>query len=133
MGSVVIDSSVVLALFDPRDSLHAPAVAAVRSARDAGHTFVLPASVLAEVLVGAARRGAAELDLRHHQVVHAFGPPRCLDDPIAVAAAVRRAHRPTLRLPAALVLATADVMQADAVLTGDKRWQSLDSRVQLVG
>ena len=133
MGTIVVDSSVILALFDPKDTLHVAAATAVRSARDAGHTFVLPASVLAEVLVGAARRGTAELDLRHHQVVNAFGPPRCLDDPIAVAAAARRARHQTLRLPDALVIATADVIQADTVLTGDKRWGSLDPRVQLVG
>lgn len=132
MGSVVLDASVILALFDPRDALHHSAVAAVRSARTAGNTFILPGSVLAEVLVGAARRGTAELDLRRRQVVNAFGTPRCLDEEIAVAAAVRRARHRSLRLPDALVLATADTTQADIVLTGDKRWSGLDPRVRLI-
>ncbi len=132
MGPVVVDSSVILALFDPHDALHDPAAAAVRSARGAGNPFVLPASVLAEVLVGAARRGKDERDLRHRQIVRAFGVPCHLDESIAVAAAERRARHPALRLPDALVLATADVVQAAVVLTGDKRWGSLDVRVQLV-
>ncbi len=132
MGSVVIDSSVILALFDPQDALHAPAAAATRAAKNDGHSFILPASVLAEVLVGAARRGPDERDLRHRQMVNAFGTPRSLDEPIAVAAAERRARHPALRLPDALVLATADVTHADLVLTADKRWSGLDPRVRLV-
>jgi predicted nucleic acid-binding protein len=125
-------TSVILALFDPQDALHTPAATAVRSARDTNNTFVQPASVLTEVLVGAARRDRHERDLRHRQVVRAFGPPCHLDEPIAVAAAERRAQHPALRLPDALVLATADVLQATVVLTGDKRWSGLDARVHLI-
>lgn len=132
MGAVVLDTSVVLALLDPEDALYDAAAGAVRRHRAAGARFAIPASVLAELLVGAARMGDDELDLRRHLVVAAFGPPVPIDESVAVSAArIRAAHR-SLRLPDALVLATADVVGAEAVLTGDKRWTPVDSRVQVL-
>jgi predicted nucleic acid-binding protein len=132
MGTVVLDASVVLALFDPEDALHSSASAAVRRRRDAGDEFILPASVLAEVLVGAAKRGDGELASRRALAIAAFGPPRPLDEEVAVAAARRRARHRSLRLPDALVIATADVAGADAVLTGDKRWEGMDPRITVI-
>jgi predicted nucleic acid-binding protein len=132
MGTVVLDASVVLALFDPRDSLHAAASAVSRRHRDEGDSFLLPASVLAEVLVGAARRGDAELVARRDLAVAAFGSPYPVSEEVAVCAARWRAQHQALRLPDAFVLATADVVQADVVLTGDQRWSRLDTRVSLI-
>jgi predicted nucleic acid-binding protein len=132
MGTVVLDASVVLALFDPLDSLHVPASAETRSRRDQGDEFMLPASVLAEVLVGAARRSETELATRRSLAIAAFGLPRPLDEEVAVAAARRRARHRALRLPDALVIATADVVGADVVLTGDKRWARLDKRITII-
>ncbi len=132
MGAVVLDTSVVLALFDPDDSLHTGAVQAARRRRDAGDGFVLPASVLAELLVGAARRSEEEVAVRRRLTTAAFGPPYPVDEAVAVAAALRRARHQSLRLPDALVFAAADVVGAETILTGDKRWQSLDDRVELV-
>jgi predicted nucleic acid-binding protein len=133
MGTVVLDASVVLALFDPGDALHAASAAAARRRRNAGDTFLLPASVLAEVLVGAARRNDAELEARRNLAVAAFGPPHPVDEAVAVTAARWRARHRALRVPDALVFATADVASADAVLTGDKRWQGIDPRVEVLG
>lgn len=133
MGTVVLDTSVVLALLDPDDALHAAAAAAVRRHRDRRARFVLPASVLAELLVGAARRGEEELQTRRQQVTAAFGPPVPIDETVAVTAARIGARHRTLRLPDALVLATADVARAESVLAGDKQWPRLDPRVELVG
>ncbi|MGH3273552.1 MAG: PIN domain-containing protein [Streptosporangiaceae bacterium] len=132
MGTVVLDASIVIALFDPQDALHAAASAAARRHRDAADDFLLPASVLAEVLVGAARQGEAELTSRRSAMIAAFGSPYAMDEEVAVAAARRRARHQSLRLPDALVLATADVTAADAVLAGDKRWRGLDPRIELV-
>lgn len=130
MGAVVLDASVVIALIDPGDALHEGAVLAVSSAQDEGHRFVLPASVLAEVLVGAVAGG--ELDRVRRLVLDAFGPVRPLDEAVSAAAAVRRSRHPGLRLPDALVLATADVDGAELVLTGDRRWRAMDDRTRLV-
>lgn len=81
--------------------------------------------------MGAASRG--DLDDILRLATDAFGPVRPLDEEVAVAAARRRARHPRLRLPDALVLATADVEDADTVLTGDRRWAALDHRVVIVG
>jgi PIN domain nuclease of toxin-antitoxin system len=47
-------------------------------------------------------------------------------------AARRRARHRSLRLPDALVLATADVAAADVVLTGGKRWADMDPRIEVI-
>jgi predicted nucleic acid-binding protein len=132
VGAVVLDASVVLALLDPQDAFHEAATCALREHQAEGARFLLPASVLAEVLVGVARLGDEGLDQRRSQIVAAFGPPVALDEPVAVSAARRRARHRSLRLPDAVVLATAEVLDAQAVLTGDKRWERVDSRVRLV-
>ncbi len=132
MGTVVTDTSVLLALFDPEDALHVCSAQAARRRRDAGDSFVLPVTVLAEVLVGAARRSEEEAATRKRLTIAAFGPAHPVDEAVAVAAALRRARHRSLRLPDALVLATADVVGADTILTGDKRWYGLDSRVEVV-
>jgi predicted nucleic acid-binding protein len=51
---------------------------------------------------------------------------------VAVTAAQLRATHRSLRLPDALVLATAAAVEADTVLTGDEQWLRIDSRVQLI-
>lgn len=132
MGTVVLDSSIVLALLDPDDVLHASSADAVRHWRDFSDGFLLPAVVLAEVLVGAARGGAAELTTRRDLIVAAFGAPYPVDEEVAVAAARRRAGHRSLRLPDALVIATADVAGAGAILTGDKRWHGIDARIKII-
>jgi predicted nucleic acid-binding protein len=132
VGTVVLDTSVVLALFDPLDALHVPAATAARRRRDAGDDFLLPASALAELLVGAARQGQTEINGKLRLATAAFGPPHPLDETVAVATAIRRVRHRSLRLPDALVLATADVVSAQAVLTGDRRWRSLDPRIEVV-
>ena len=132
MLRILVDTSVVLATLDPGDALHLPAASASRIERAAGHELIVPMSVLAEVLVRPARRGRRELRRWRDLTVANFGAPIQIDEAIAVAAATRRARHSALRLPDALVLATADVLQADRVLTGDKRWCALDERVHLV-
>lgn len=133
MGRVVLDASVILALFDPDDALHESSVEKVRQHRKAGATFAMPASALAEILVGAARRSDDELETRRAQAIAAFGEPVPLDEDVAVAAAQLRASHRSLRLPDAIVLATAATTDAGTVLTGDKKWEHIDPRVQLVG
>lgn len=51
---------------------------------------------------------------------------------MAVSAARLRASHRSLRLPDAIVLATAEALNAQAVLTGHKRWDRVDSRVTLI-
>src|ERR1700737_5199020 len=59
MGSIVLDASVVVAVLDQGDVHHGRAIDALREARDRVLVVILPASALAECLVGAYRMGAA--------------------------------------------------------------------------
>lgn len=45
-----------------------------------------------------------------------------LDEQIATRAAVLRARHRTLKLPDALVIATADTTRADRLITTDRKW-----------
>ena len=130
MGAIALDSSVVIGLFRPADAHHHPVQAELGAARVRGDTFVLPASVLSESMVGGYRKGTAT-DMRR-RIVGLFGPVRVLDEEVALTAAELRGRHRSLRLPDALVIATGIVDDA-VVLTCDKRLAAVDPRVQIVG
>ena len=50
----------------------------------------------------------------------------------AAAASLRGAPGPSLRLPDALIVATAIVLDADRIITTDARWPALAVRVELL-
>ena len=130
MALVVLDSSVVIAFLDPDDALHESAVPALTDHRH--DELVIPASVYAEILVGPFRRGSeavaeveaflGDLDVRVEAITGA----------IARAAARHRSGSRSLRLPDALVIATADEIDAEKVLTGDASLAGISRRVTLV-
>ncbi len=127
MAVVVFDASVVIAHLDATDSLHEAASAALDE-HDSGR--YLPTSAYAEVLVGPAAGGAFE---RVRQDVRDLGFELvAIDATVAEIAAGIRASRPAVRLPDALVLACGEVLDADAVLTADRRWARFP-RVQVIG
>ena len=130
MGTIVLDASVILGLFDDADAHHHAAEIAVRAHHEAGDNFLVPASVAAEVLVGACRQRSEEQRLR--QLHSTFGPLRPIDADVALVAARLRAKHRALRLPDALVLAVAHVDAADVILTADRKWSGYDQRVRLI-
>lgn len=132
MGTVVLDTSVILGLRDPEDAHHAAAVAAIRSCRDAGDRLVLPASALAEVLVGASRLGSSAVQRTEAFVDAVIDVVHPIDRDGARTAAAYRARHGALRLPDALVLAVGERLGADAVLTADRRWKEVDQRVRVI-
>jgi len=127
----VLDASVVIAFLDPGDPTHQAAGAALKEIL-AEHEVVLPASALAEVLVGAYGRGrdavatvdgfVAEVGIRIEPVTAR----------IARRAAQLRARHPRLRLPDALVLATGEVIEAATIVTADRAWRGKVPRVRIV-
>ena len=58
MGLSVLDAGVVIGFLDGNDAHHLAASTALGEARDRNDRLVLPASALAETLVGPSRRGA---------------------------------------------------------------------------
>lgn len=130
MALVVLDASVVIAFLDPDDALHAAAVEALTEHQH--DELVIPASVYAEILVAPYRRGAeavAEVEaFLADFAVHIEGTTPS----IARAAAQLRGASRSLRLPDALVLATADELEAERLLTGDESWARVSGRVTLI-
>jgi predicted nucleic acid-binding protein len=125
---IVLDASVLVALLDPADVRHAAATAALRG--HAGDDLRVPASAYAECLAGPASRGRlAEAKRAIRSLVVEVVP---LTEYVAEEAAELRARYPGLRLAAALVVATAGVLDADVLLTGDQGWRTLSSSVEVV-
>jgi predicted nucleic acid-binding protein len=77
------------------------------------------------------RRGTLE---RARADVHALGMRiEPISAEMAVRAARLRGRHGTLRVPDALVLACADVLDADAVVTADASWRRYSKRVSVIG
>jgi len=132
VGSVVVDASVVLGLLDPNDAHHASATRALKGARAEGNEIVLPASALAEVLVGASRVGAGAVRTTEAFVDMIVDQVYDIDRQVARSAAVYRSKNRSVRLPDAFVLAVGSVVNADTVLTADARWSKVDRRVRVI-
>ncbi len=132
MGSVVVDASVVLGVLDPRDAHHASATRALKRARADGDDIILPASALAEVLVGASRLGAGAVRTTEDFVDTIVDQVHSIDRFVARSAAAYRSGHRSLRLPDAFVLAVGATLNADSVLTADARWAKVDRRVRVI-
>jgi predicted nucleic acid-binding protein len=134
MGLTVLDAGVIIAALDAADAHHAAAVAALHSARAGGDRFLVPASAYAEALVGPSRTGAdavATLDAFLDALPASVEPAG--REIARRAAALRAAHGRSLRLPDALVVATASALRADLILTTDARWPQDDVAIRVVG
>jgi predicted nucleic acid-binding protein len=128
MGLTVLDSSVVIASIDDQDALHRRSVEAIRSARSE-HELVVPAAAYAEVLVGALLRDEQAVETVDTFVLAA--PVRELSPAMARRAAEIRAEH-GLPLPDAMIVGTAVELNADAILTADRRWKNVDPRVRVI-
>lgn len=105
MATLILDASVLIGLLDTADAHHDHAVDDVAAADEAGDTLLAPASGYSEALVAFARAGRLS-DAR--AAVAAMGIAITpLTQPVAERAAELRAQHTSLRLPDAIVLATA--------------------------
>lgn len=133
MGVVVLDAGVLIAVLERRDVHHTAATSAIGAARDRGDRLLLPASSYSEILVNPSRSGQAAVDKVDGFVDALPSTVVPMDRMIAAsAAALRAAHGRSLRLPDALVLATADVLGADRVMTTDSDLDGRGIDVELV-
>ena len=133
MGVVHLDAGVVIGLQDANDAHHTSAhLALVRISRD-GHGLAMAASAFAECLVGPYRRGKASVDIVRSLFERLPITIVALDSEIAATAARLRAQHAGLRLPDALVIATAISRAADQLVTTDRRWPSAKAmKVKLI-
>lgn len=118
--AVVLDSDVVVGFLDRQDSLHGAADAAVR---ELVHGQRLLASVVtyAEVLTGARLGRHNEDDVRGFFAGLLSGVPP-VDVVIADKGADLRSRFKSLRMPDALILATAETdPDVDLIVTGDQQ------------
>ena len=117
-----LDAGVIIAFLDADDSHHDAATSALARALDQADRLSIAASALAECLVGPARRSTKAVDLVRTAIGRLPATVVPLDDEIATRAAVLRARHRTLKLPDALVIATADTAGADRLVTTDRKW-----------
>lgn len=127
MALIHLDAGVLVGFLDERDAHHGAARVVVAESLDRVDTVAMAASALAECLVGPARRGDDAVEVVHDlcrripvEIVH-------LDVEIATAAARLRARHSSLRLPDALVIATASVAGADQLVTTDRAWPTREA------
>jgi len=125
---IVLDASVVIAHLDPADVHHERATALLLDHAD--DDLRLPASAYAETLVDPARSGRLD-EVR--DAIDSLGLRiEPIDKAIADRAASLRARRRALRLPDALVLACGEALEADTIVTADRRWRRFE-RVHVIG
>ena len=125
MGLTVVDAGVLIGFLDATDAHHEAARQALANASERGDAISLPASALAECLAGPARRGDDAVETVRAFLARFPIAVAPLDAAVAGAAARLRArHSQRLRLPVALVVATAEVLDADILITTDRGWPS---------
>lgn len=124
---IVLDASVAIAALSADDAHHDAAMNALAGAGE--DEFVLAATTRAEILVGPARVGGNTLAAARD---FADG---CETVPVSAAiaddAATLKAHHRGLSLPDAIALVVAEMIDADAVWTFDRRWRDVHQRVTI--
>ena len=134
MDLTILDAGVLIAILNADDAHHGPAREALSAVRNRGDRMIVPASAYAAVLVAPLRQSAASAD-----AVDAFleALPASVEpasrEIARRAAELRARHGPRLRLPDALVVATAIVLEAGRVVTTDARWPELGMNVEVIG
>ena len=129
MSTVVLDAGVIIGALDSADAHHRAAATVLAGlSRD---DFVVPASVLAEILVRPYMRGPTAVQSVERFLDDLGARIQSLDAAVAHAAARLRASHASLRLPDALVAGTASVV-GGVVLTTDSGWPQLGVPVTIV-
>jgi predicted nucleic acid-binding protein len=126
VGALILDASVLIGLLDTADAHHEAAVDDVEAADLRGDDLVTPASAYSQALVAFARAGRVA-DAR--EAIAAMG---IVVTPLTAAigehAAQLRAAHERLRLPDAIVLATARVLDAELLTYDDRLARVADNR-----
>jgi len=122
---IVLDASVGIAALSADHAHHSAAAQALASATDT--ELVLAATSRAEILVGPSRAGGLALIAARDFVNGCETVP--VTTGIADDTAALRARHRALSIPDAIALVVANLIDADAVWTFDRRWSGVDPRV----
>lgn len=122
MGLIHLDAGVVIGFLDGDDTHHDAACVALAEALGRSDRLSIAASALAECLVGPARRGPKAIEVVRTVIDRLPVAVVDLTAEIAIQTAILRAGHPSLRLPDALVIATAETSGADQLITTDRKW-----------
>lgn len=121
----MLDTNVIAGLLDPDDALHGHARDAVRRWEGKAASFAISVITWSELRVGAVRKGAVA-----ERMLEAFRTAVIdriveVDETTAESAALLRAADLTIRVPDALIIATARAVRADALLTADRKFPAV--------
>jgi predicted nucleic acid-binding protein len=123
--TVMLDTNIISSLLNPDDMLHLDAFAAVRRWEDRAASFTISAITWSELRVGAVRKGVeAEKALAEFRAA-AIDRIVVVDEATAESAAQLRARDLTVRVPDALIIATARAEGFDALLTADRKFPGI--------
>jgi predicted nucleic acid-binding protein len=122
MGLTHLDAGVIIAFLDGADAHHDAARSVLSTALDNAERLSIAASALAECLVSPARRSTKAVELVRTVVDRLPVSVVHLDEEIATQAAMLCARHRSLKLPDALVIATAEHSSADRLITTDHKW-----------
>jgi uncharacterized protein len=126
VGALILDASVLIGLLDTAGTHHDRAIDDVEEADRDGRQLLLPASAYSETLVAFARARRLE---EARQAIASMGITVVpLTETIAERAAALRARHTRLRLPDAIVLATAQEL-GGSLLSYDRRLSQLAGRL----
>jgi predicted nucleic acid-binding protein len=125
----VLDASVLIALLDEADAGRVVAREAVAGSQ-VDHDLLIPVTAFSESIVAPYRRSRRD-GQRAEEALASLGRLVEVTRDIASQAAQLRATR-QIKLPDALILATATILSADQILTLDQRWRGVDRRVRLL-
>lgn len=133
MALTVLDAGVIIGVLDADDAHHAGARRALAAALDRGDQLAVPASAFAECLVAPARSGRDAMRAVDELLADLPADVEPITRQVASRAALLRArHGRRLRLPDALVLATALHLRAERVLTTDAGWPNVGVAVEVI-
>jgi predicted nucleic acid-binding protein len=128
----LLDSIVIAGFLDRDDAFHSAADSRIRKL--AGREMLVVSVITyAELLTGIGL-GPHEQSAVRGFFAQLIDEVYSVDRAVAEQAATLKSQTPSLKMPDALILATADIHKADFVVTGDERWSDIGigSRVELL-
>lgn len=132
MALTILDAGVIIGVLDAQDAHHEAARSALSAALERGDELAIPASAFAECLVAPARRGRDAMRVLDELLADLPAEVEPITRQVAARAAQLRAKHGRLRLPDALVLATAIHLRAARVLTTDGGWPATSMGVEVI-